>query len=122
MIKELNQQEKQEFVFGIRDDEAVRNFKNWTEEQAIRLAKTQHITLTEAHWAVIRFLRRHYENAGNVRHARELAEALAERFSAEGGLRYLYQLFPGGPVNQGCQLAGIAVPKDAADGSFGYQL
>ena len=122
MIEELTQKQKQEFVFGIRDDDALIKFKNWTEQQASEMAKAQKLTLTDAHWTVIRFLRSYFENGGTIRHARELAETLAERFSAEGGLRYLYQLFPDGPINQGCQLAGIPVPKDAADDSFGYKL
>lgn len=122
MINELSQKQKQEFVFGIRDDEAITNFKNWTEQQAMVTAKSQNIVLTDAHWKVIHFLRTHFENTGEIKHARELAAVLVERFSEEGGSRYLYQLFPDGPVNQGCQIAGIPVPKDATNGSFGYQV
>lgn len=120
MIMELSQQEKQELVLGIHDDEAIANFKNWTRQKAETTAKTMHLSLTDAHWEVIGFIRTYFANAGELRHARELSEVLAERFSTEGGAKYLFQLFPGGPVTQGCQLAGIQVPKDASDGSFGY--
>nr|NIQ12115.1 sulfite reductase [Gammaproteobacteria bacterium]NIR95840.1 sulfite reductase [Gammaproteobacteria bacterium]NIW50409.1 sulfite reductase [Gammaproteobacteria bacterium] len=37
----------------------------------------------------------------------------------EGGSRWLYRLFPKGPVNQGCRIAGIPAPADATDRSFG---
>jgi tRNA 2-thiouridine synthesizing protein E len=50
---------------------------------------------------------------------RELHDALDERFHSRGGMKYLYKLFPGGPVAQGCELAGLPVPAGAKDKSFG---
>jgi len=50
---------------------------------------------------------------------RELHDALDERFHRRGGIKYLYRLFPGGPVAQGCALAGLPVPPGALDKSFG---
>jgi len=32
---------------------------------------------------------------------------------------YLYQIIPGGPVAEGCRLAGLSVPAGAVDKSFG---
>lgn len=120
MIMELSQKEKQELVLGIHDDDAIAEFKNWDKQQAIDLAKGMNLHLTDAHWQVISFIRTYFANAGELRHARELSDVLAERFETEGGAKYLFQLFPGGPVNQGCRLAGVHVPSDASDGSFGY--
>lgn len=120
MIMELSQKEKQDLVLGIHDDEAITTFKNWDKQKAKATAKDLNISLTDAHWEVIGFIRTYFANAGELRHARELSEVLAERFAEEGGAKYLFQLFPGGPVSQGCQLAGIQVPKDASDNSFGY--
>jgi tRNA 2-thiouridine synthesizing protein E len=122
MIMELSQKQKQELVLGIHDDEAISAFKNWNRQQATALAKAMNLSLTEAHWKVIEFIRTYFANAGELRHARELSEVLAERFVDEGGAKYLFQLFPGGPVSQGCMLAGVIVPKDASDGSFGYTV
>jgi len=120
MIMELSQQEKKDLVLGIHDDDAIATFKNWNKQTAEDAAQTMHINLTDDHWRVIDFIRTYFANAGELRHARELSEVLAERFETEGGAKYLFRLFPGGPVTQGCQLAGIQVPKDASDGSFGY--
>ena len=120
MIMELSQKEKQELVLGIHDDEAIAAFKNWDKQQALETAKTMNLQLTDAHWEVIAFIRTYFANAGELRHARELSDVLNERFASEGGAKYLFQLFPGGPVTQGCRLAGVQVPSDASDGSFGY--
>ena len=122
MIMELSQQEKQELILGIHDDDAIAAFKNWDKQTAKSAAKSMNIKLTDAHWEVIGFIRTYFANAGELRHARELSEVLAERFASEGGAKYLYQLFPGGPVSQGCQLAGVQVPKDASNNSFGYAV
>jgi tRNA 2-thiouridine synthesizing protein E len=34
-------------------------------------------------------------------------------------MRHLYMLFPGGPVAQGCRVAGLPVPAGAVDRGFG---
>ena len=122
MNGELTSKEKEDLVFGIHDDEAVAEFKSWSEDKAKALASELGVELTAEHWKVIKFLRLHFENTGTVRHAREMIEVLNERFVDEGGSRYLYQIFPDGPISQGCRIAGVPVPHDAADKSFGSTL
>jgi len=122
MSMDLNQQQKRDLVLGIHDDDAITTFKSWERQQAEDLAKSMNITLTNEHWKVIGFIRTYFANAGELRHARILLQVLAERFADEGGAKYLFQLFPDGPVSQGCLLAGVQVPKDASDNSFGYRV
>jgi tRNA 2-thiouridine synthesizing protein E len=117
MINELTDEQKEELVLGIHDKDET--FENWTENTARRLAQAEEIDLTEAHWSVIRFLRDYYEKHGAVSHARTLTEALEEKFQIQGGLKYLYTLFPAGPVHQGARIAGVPVPGDSANPSFG---
>jgi tRNA 2-thiouridine synthesizing protein E len=50
---------------------------------------------------------------------RDLHDALDEHFHAKGGLKYLYTIFPGGPITQSCRLAGLKAPFIASDPSFG---
>lgn len=92
----------------------------WSREEAVELARREGLTLTEAHWQVLcalqEFYARHSETAIN---ARELHDALDESFHPEGGIRYLYRLFPAGPVAQGCRLAGLLPPAGAQDTGFG---
>jgi tRNA 2-thiouridine synthesizing protein E len=118
MTEQVTEREKQELL-GIHADETQKVFENWSEETARKIARQLGIKLTDAHWDVINFLRVHYQNNGPVKHAHELAEELDERFSDQGGLRALYQLFPGGPISQGCRISGVPVPHDATDTSFG---
>lgn len=115
----LSSHDKQELVFGIHDDDATEAFKAWTAEKAEEIAARTNIILSSEHWKVIDFLRLHFSNTGPLKHARDLTEVLNERFVDEGGSRYLYELFPEGPVNQGCQIAGVPVPADTKNLSMG---
>ena len=120
MANELSDKEKLELVLGIHDSDAVDAYHNWNEAQAQTIATSMGINLTDDHWEVIRFLRTHFENVGNdMPHAHEFSQTLDERFMNKGGLRYLYELFPGGPINQGGRIAGIDIPADATNNSFG---
>lgn len=91
----------------------------WSREQAIEMAKAEGIELGVDHWTVIELLRTNYVEHGRTRHARHLAGLLDDAFAAQGGSKFLYLLFPGGPVSQGSRLAGIPAPHDARDLSFG---
>ena len=120
MVDEMTDKEKQTMVFGIHDSEDKAAFDAWDEASAKATALTQGIELTDAHWQVINFLRIHYQNVGgDMPPKHELTKTLEERFSSEGGLKYLYTLFPDGPLNQGCRIAGVPVPADATEPSFG---
>lgn len=93
---------------------------DWSREKAEELANTDGLTLTEGHWQVVcalqAFYAHHDEPAVKVR---ELHDALDEEFHSEGGIKYLYTLFPKGPVAQGCLLAGLQPPAGAQDKGFG---
>ena len=93
---------------------------DWSRENAEEVAKTDGLTLTEAHWQVICALQEFYaRNEEPAMHARELHDALDEHFHAEGGIKYLYQLFPKGPLAQGCLLAGVEPPAGTQDQGMG---
>ena len=92
----------------------------WQANDAERIAGDEDLELGPDHWRLMRYLQeyfvRHEEDTINIR---ELKDALEEAFHQDGGLRYLHRLFPGGPVAQGCRLAGLVVPPGAVDKSFG---
>lgn len=91
----------------------------WSEEMAAELAAKEGIQLSEEHMEVIHLLREHYRMHGHDMSGPKLLRALEEPFGARGGRKHLYELFPGGPITQGCKFAGLPPPPYSKDLSFG---
>lgn len=91
----------------------------WSPLVAQRLAQAESLYLTDYHWEIIIYLRERYRAHGNPHNAREVQKELEDKFAEGKGKRYLYELFPGGPVSQGSRLAGLPQPPYASDPSFG---
>ena len=101
-----------------------RDFPNapddWTRESALQAARSEALELGEDHWMTVRALQAYFaRHEGIPVRMRELHDALEEVFHRRGGLKYLYTIFPSGPVAQGCRVAGIKVPAGAIDQSYG---
>lgn len=94
--------------------------EEWSTESAEALARDEGLTLGEDHWREISALQEYYSRheIGHV-HVRELSDALDEKFHEKGGMKYLYGLFPKGPIAQGCRVAGLPMPRGAVDKGFG---
>jgi tRNA 2-thiouridine synthesizing protein E len=77
----------------------------WTEELADVLAKQIDITLTDAHWTVLRFLREDFESEGET--------ATLRRISTQIGVptKELFSLFPKKPGKKMAYVAGLPKPK-----------
>ncbi|UCE88467.1 MAG: TusE/DsrC/DsvC family sulfur relay protein [Pseudomonadota bacterium] len=97
----------------------LNELERWSEEIAERLALGEGLALTAEHWDVLFFLRSYFKLNGPVSTAREQSQILERQFRIEGGKRYLFQLFPGGPVRQASHIAGLPLPAGSADLSFG---
>lgn len=94
--------------------------KGWKSTDAEDIATEEGIELGADHWRLVRSLQAYFaRNEGTTASVRELKDALEEAFHQQGGIRYLHRLCPGGPVAQGCRLAGLPVPPGAIDPSFG---
>ena len=91
----------------------------WTEELAINLARQDGLELTDEHLGIIRYLRDCYADHGGTISARILMNSLEEEFAGMGGHRYLYTLFPLGPIAQASHYAGLPMPPGTRDPSFG---
>ena len=94
----------------------------WSEEAATQRAAQLDIEMSDDHWDIVLYVRDYYRGRGTEAHAREILEALEEEFSRDGGKRWLYRMFPGGPVLQSCIIADIPEPEGARDPSFGNVL
>lgn len=92
----------------------------WTPEAAAAAARAEGLALNEDHWELLRALQGYYaRQRATVPQLTELKQALEEKYHHKGGVKYLYTLFPGGPVAQGCRLAGLTPPAGAIDKGFG---
>lgn len=98
------------------------DLQNWDEEQAREIARQEGIQLGDDHWEVVHFLRDHYLEHGLAKNGRELSEVLDNEFAAQGGRKYLRQLFPKGPVAQGMQIAGLEAPPYTRDKGLGVNF
>lgn len=77
----------------------------WNEEVAILFAKYDGIEeLTEKHWAIIKFIRKNWEETGMAPMIRSICQTTGVK------LRDIYQLFPLGPARGACRVAGLPKP------------
>lgn len=105
---------------GVTDPEFPDAPAGWTLNEATSAAAAEGLEPDASRWDVVRALQEYYARHDDPSiNTRELHDALEERFHSEGGMKYLYRLFPGGPVNQGCRLAGLEPPAGSADKGFG---
>lgn len=78
------------------------------------------VIFNQDHLEVVDALRLYYlHNDENKISVRKIHDALDEKFHHKGGIKYLYKLFPNGPVAQGCQIAGLPAPTGSIDKGFG---
>jgi TusE/DsrC/DsvC family sulfur relay protein len=79
------------------------------------IAQAEGITLTDDHWAVIRYLRDQFREHGHTPNYRSMLKDLAELMPKHDS-KMLYDLFPGGPAKQGVRVAGL--PKPFGKGGY----
>lgn len=92
------------------------NPDDWNEDLAVYMANREDITLTDAHWEVLRFLRKFYFQYGITPMVRLLMKHMRNQMGEEKSSKdYLYRLFPGGPSRQGSRIAGLPEPQGCVD-------
>ena len=77
----------------------------WDEELGVQLASLIGVTMTDAHWVPIRFLREDYAVVGET--------ATLRRVSTQTGVpvKELFALFPVKPAKKMAYVAGLPKPK-----------
>ena len=95
------------------------NLDDWSEQIAHALAHEERIELTPEHWEVLRLLREQYQTNGPWTNARTVLKILESTQGVTEPRKQLYHLFPQGPVRQACKIAGLPVPANSSDPSFG---
>ena len=91
----------------------LKNLEDWSEDFARTQAEAENLTLTEAHWQVIYFLRAYYEEHRVQAQVRAMIPHFAKLWGPElGNNHHLHAMFPvGGPQKQGNRLAGLLKTK-----------
>ena len=92
----------------------------WSRDAAMQTATREGLKTSTDHWEAVRALQDYFARHADAGiNARELHDALDEKFHSKGGIKYLYTLFPRGPVAQGCRIAGLEPPTGSENASFG---
>jgi len=88
----------------VNEEGFLTDSKEWTDEIGDALAAQIGITLTDAHWNAIRFLRKDFEAQGET--------ATLRRVSTVGGIpiKELFALFPQKPAKKMSYVAGLPKP------------
>ena len=87
------------------------NSSQWDKGLAEQIATLEQITLTEAHWEVVNFVREFYIEFNTSPAIRMLVKAMAKKLGEDkGNSIYLYKLFPKGPAKQATKIAGLPKP------------
>lgn len=84
-----------------------------------RQAAKRGLELSAEHMAVINFVLDFYEHCDDCQNARVLADMMQDEFMPQGGRKYLYQLFPDGPLSTIHDLADLPKLGNESDRSFG---
>ena len=89
----------------VNEEGFLTNPDQWDEDLAVELAGLIGITMTDAHWVPIRFLRSDYAVVGETPTLR--------RVSTQTGVpvKELFVLFPGKPAKKMAYVAGLPKPK-----------
>jgi dissimilatory sulfite reductase related protein len=92
-------------TFDVDGDGFLTTPQIWNEEVARLFAKYDGIQeMNEKHWAIVRIIRRTWEEKGMAPMIRTICQETGVR------LREIYELFPLGPARGACRIAGLPKP------------
>lgn len=91
------------------DDQGYLIEPNFDDEAVRVIAQAEGITLTDAHWQVVNYLRDEYREHGHTPNFRNMLKGVSE-IMPEVDSKALYDLFPVGPAKQGAKVAGLPQP------------
>ena len=90
---------------NVDDEGFIQEPEKWNQALAEDLAKIENaFPLSEDHWKLINYLRDYYLKFGIAPPVRMVVKQTGF------DLKYIYKLFPGGPANGACKVAGLSKP------------
>lgn len=85
----------------------------WSPELALDIAARDGISLTPAHWEIIRLVRQYYQRYDSAPSMRPLVKYCGHELGADKGKSlYLLSLFPGSPAKLASKIAGLPKPPN----------
>lgn len=88
------------------------DYKFWNLEVAKVLSENDGFELNKEHWQIIKLVRDIYLETETTPPMRLLIKLMKKEFSEDiANSRYLYRLFPDGPVRLASKYAGLPKPK-----------
>jgi tRNA 2-thiouridine synthesizing protein E len=117
VTSDTQQSKEDRLLWGIGSN--LEGLDEWSEDIATEKARAEGLELSDDHWTVLHYLRAQFDAHGDQLVATKLLADLEPRFENQGGKRYLYSLFPDGPISQGSRIAGLPQPRGANNPSFG---
>jgi tRNA 2-thiouridine synthesizing protein E len=89
----------------VNEEGFLTEFDEWNEEIGAELAKNIDVEMTDAHWALIKWLREDYKENGET--------ATTRRVNTAGGVptKQQFALFPKKPAKKMSYVAGLPKPK-----------
>jgi tRNA 2-thiouridine synthesizing protein E len=93
-------------TFELNEEGFMLQPERWNDDIAVALAKSEENLeqLNDQHWAVIRFIRAHFQETNSAPMVRSICKTLGMP------LKQVYELFPSGPAKGACKLAGLPKP------------
>ncbi len=87
------------------------NTDDWSEDLALAIADAEGITMTDAHWEIINFLRDYYRQFQATLPLKPLLSEVGKKFGpGQGSTRYLYGLFADRPTRLANKIGGLPRP------------
>lgn len=97
--------------FSLTDAGFLVERTEWSESVAFAIAEMIGIELTSAHWEIIFFIREYYYRFNHLPNNRVFVKAVRQQLGeSKGSTRYLYRLFPDGPLKFACMIGGLPKP------------
>lgn len=115
----------QEKIIETDEEGYLLNRDDWSDEVALEMsvqqAEKDHVILTDTHWGLIHYFRDFYKINKVHPTMHKLVSTLGRQHGAhfhdeKKYEKFLYEIFPHGPVQELCKLAGLPKPLDDVEG------
>ena len=103
----------QAFDISLDDEGHLLTLDHWNESVAVELASRENIKLTEAHWEIIRLIRKFYQRYQMAPASRALISYVKKEVGSDKGRSvYVMRLFGGSAAKTVVKIAGLPKPDN----------